>query len=75
MNSHWAPGLQAAPIVHHGHPVTPGRAHQKTVRFFRKLSDADVLEFVAALDKTLAISGMAPGPLRHTMMRFAGGCP
>ena len=72
MKSTWAPGLQPFPLHPTGQPCELVR-HQKTVRFFRKLTDAQVLAFVAALDRTLASSGMDPGPLRQTMMHFASG--
>jgi len=69
-----APGIAAAPITTPGAPPV-ARGNQKAVRFFRRLSDDQVLALVAALDATLAHSGMAPGPLRQTLMRFASEAP
>src|SRR6266550_2730945 len=69
-----APGI-ATVSLHAPSPRLATRHHAKTVRFFRQLSDADVLELVAQLDKTLAVSGMEPGPLRQALMRFAAGAP
>lgn len=49
--------------------------HGKVVRFFRKLTDDQVLQFVADLDKVLADSGMDGTALREAMMRFAAEQP
>ena len=56
-------------VVSSATKITHG--HSKVVRFFRKLTDAQVLQFVADLDKTLADSGMDAAALRESMMRFA----
>jgi len=69
-----APGLAARPTAPRDAPPV-ARGHAKVVRFFRKLTDDQVLALVAALDATLARSGMAPGPLRQALMRFASEAP
>jgi len=43
------------------------------VRFVRNLSDTDVLELMARLDKTIRASGLDPGALRRTLLRFVSG--
>ena len=56
-------------------PATKARGHSKVVRFFRKLTDPQVLQLVADLDKALAGAGMNATVLRETMMRFAAEQP
>lgn len=45
--------------------------HGKVVCFFQKLTDSQILQFVADLDKALATAGMDATVLRETMIRFA----
>lgn len=50
-------------------------AYSKVQRFFRKLSDDQVQEFVAVLDKQLAATGNDPTALRQAMIRWVASQP
>ncbi len=72
MKNTLAPGIATAPLRAPTAQLAT-RHHTKVVRFVRNLSDTDVLELMARLDKTIRASGLDPGALRRTLLRFVSG--